>query len=736
MKIRENTLRHHIIALLLLICAVSATSTMAQWQSSGGPFANAVYSVLPVVDSTNTKILFAGTSSGVFKLTYDGTSWNAESRGLSGMYVRSLILMNKKLYASTPNGTYWSTDEGENWTQIYLGMGINDNAYTLMVSANNIYIGTAYGMYFSNNNGASWQKIYGTDYYTYAFADDGIYLYGGATNGIYAFTNDSTNRSSVRIGLKISYTITAVAAAPYTAGSSNIFVGTAYDGIFRSTNSGTTWDSISTGLTKLGMNIRSLAVKENGSGGFNVFAGTNQGVFISTDKGNSWNPADNGIMSAGVLNVYTLTVSGNNIYAGTELGAYLSTDDGNDWTPINVRCTDTTYEVYNLAALKDKSSENHMYAGCRTTGLFLLSGKDNLWYQDNDINLNAYYPSIVWPISLCAKDTQLFIGTNSGIYSSADGGPNWIQLENYDYVLNIVCYDTLWLAGLTGSVLYSTDNGSQWQKLGASFASSDVFAIAMNEKNVYAGTASNGMYTAKILDTTWTEINNGLLNKHIYSLLLTPDGNGGTDLFAGTDYGVFMLKIGDTTWKAARTGFTGYGFYIRALKSYVTKSGSTCLFAGTYGGGVYVSKDFGASWLSVGIGFSSNGLYVNDLLVVGDSLYAGTKDGVWRRSISEILTGVEETPLNTSKKQYALEQNYPNPFNPSTVISYYVPAESQVSLKVYDVLGNEVMTLVHKDEAGGNHSVTFNARNLSSGIYFYTLRAGNYMETKKMLLLK
>ena len=729
-------MRNHIIALLILICAVSTTNTIAQWQYSGGPFANAVYCVLPVADAANAKTLFAGTSSGVFKLTYDGTSWNAESRGLSSMYVRSLILINKKLYASTPNGTYWSTDEGANWTQIYLGIGVNDNAYTLMVSANNIYIGTAYGMYFSNNNGASWQKIYGTDYYTYAFADDGMYLYGGATDGIYAFTNDSTNRSSIRIGLKSSYNISTVAAAPYTGGSSNIFVGTPYDGIFRSNNSGTTWDSISTGLTRIGLSIRSLAVKETGSGGFNVFAGTNQGVFISTDKGNSWSPADNGLMGTGVLNVYSLTVSGDNIYAGTELGAYLSTNDGNNWTPIHVRCADTTYEVYNLAALKKNTGENHLYAGCRYLGLYLLSEKDNLWYQDNDINLSAYYPSTVWPVSLCAKDTQLIIGTNSGIYASADGGPNWTQLEKYDFVLNMVCHDTLMMAGLTGSVLYSSDNGSSWQMLGKTFSASDVRAITMCGKDTYAGTISDGVYRLQNPDTSWEQKNSGLLNKHVYSLLTVTGDTGDTNIFAGTDYGVFMLKIGDTTWTAARTGFTGSGFYIRSLKSYVTNSGSTCLFAGTYGGGVYISKDFGASWQSVGTGFSSNGLFVNDLLIIGDTLYAGSKDGVWRRSITEILTGVEDTPLNSNKKQYVLEQNYPNPFNPATVINYYIPSECRVALKIYDILGNEIMTLVHKDEMAGPHSVTFNARNLPSGIYFYSLRAGSYLETRKMLLLK
>jgi len=85
---------------------------------------------------------------------------------------------------------------------------------------------------------------------------------------------------------------------------------------------------------------------------------------------------------------------------------------------------------------------------------------------------------------------------------------------------------------------------------------------------------------------------------------------------------------------------------------------------------------------------------------------------------------------------YNLEQNYPNPFNPSTVISYQLPVTSKVVLKVYDVLGNEVATLVNEEKSSGNYEVEFNASGLTSGIYFYQLQAGSFVETKKMVLLK
>ena len=86
--------------------------------------------------------------------------------------------------------------------------------------------------------------------------------------------------------------------------------------------------------------------------------------------------------------------------------------------------------------------------------------------------------------------------------------------------------------------------------------------------------------------------------------------------------------------------------------------------------------------------------------------------------------------------EFNLSQNYPNPFNPSTTINFSVPKSEFVTLKLYDVLGNEIMTLDSGEKSVGNYEVTFNASSLPSGIYFYKLQAGNSIETKKMVLMK
>jgi hypothetical protein len=101
------------------------------------------------------------------------------------------------------------------------------------------------------------------------------------------------------------------------------------------------------------------------------------------------------------------------------------------------------------------------------------------------------------------------------------------------------------------------------------------------------------------------------------------------------------------------------------------------------------------------------------------------------------VTGIQNDYVSyISPDSYHLAQNYPNPFNPSTKISWQSPVGSWQTLKVYDILGNEVATLVDEFREAGRYEVTFDRSNLASGIYYYRLQAGSFIETKKMVLIK
>ena len=98
-------------------------------------------------------------------------------------------------------------------------------------------------------------------------------------------------------------------------------------------------------------------------------------------------------------------------------------------------------------------------------------------------------------------------------------------------------------------------------------------------------------------------------------------------------------------------------------------------------------------------------------------------------------SGIETENLEIPD-DYHLFQNYPNPFNPSTIIKFQLPVRSRVTLKIYDALSNEVEMLLNEELGSGSYNVEFNAMNYASGIYFYRLKAGKFVQTKKMILMK
>jgi hypothetical protein len=136
-----------------------------------------------------------------------------------------------------------------------------------------------------------------------------------------------------------------------------------------------------------------------------------------------------------------------------------------------------------------------------------------------------------------------------------------------------------------------------------------------------------------------------------------------------------------------------------------------------------VAKEF---LIANGLGFEDGGNYLK--------LNLSTNIGV-DIVLADIITSIDDQ-INITPDDFILEQNYPNPFNPSTVISYQLPVSSDVTLKVYDILGNEIATLVDEHKPAGRYEVDFNASSLSSGVYFYQLKANNFIKTKKMILIK
>ena len=147
---------------------------------------------------------------------------------------------------------------------------------------------------------------------------------------------------------------------------------------------------------------------------------------------------------------------------------------------------------------------------------------------------------------------------------------------------------------------------------------------------------------------------------------------------------------------------------------------------------VYKTNDGGINWTQQVSSTTEklNDVYFTDInngVIVGDN-------GIVRRTSTGGVTGMDKEII--TNVNFALHQNYPNPFNPITTISYELPKAGKVSIKIFDLLGREITTLVDEYKNAGSYEVEFKANYLPSGVYFYQLKAGDYIFTKKMVLLK
>ena len=178
-------------------------------------------------------------------------------------------------------------------------------------------------------------------------------------------------------------------------------------------------------------------------------------------------------------------------------------------------------------------------------------------------------------------------------------------------------------------------------------------------------------------------------------------------------------------------GFSGGFVYSLAI------SGNN-IFAGTDVSGVYLSTNNGQNWLQKNQGFT-NIPTVYSLLIANNYIFAGT-DGysVWRRELAEII-GIQNISTEIPSA-YSLEQNYPNPFNSMTNVKFQLKSGmlngGNAKIIVFDILGKEIKELVNEELSPGTYQVNFDGSNLTSGIYFYRMTAGDFIETRKMILIK
>lgn len=371
------------------------------------------------------------------------------------------------------------------------------------------------------------------------------------------------------------------------------------------------------------------------------------------------------------------------------------------------------------------SDSNYVFAGTTAGGVYASTDSGATWTQ-RDSGLGDMYVS-----GLAFMGANLFVGTDNGVYRSTNVGVSWRSagLVNVNAgVVRIAVFDTTiftitncYCSADQYNLNESTDLGATWTQVWVPPSSyTSVYGINANDTSVFIGTNRNGIYYSTNCGTDWIQIDSAIGVMTI--------GVGAERLWAADSRGLEFSTNGGSTWDTLNAGLPS-GVFINAIGF-----SNDNVFLGTYNASIFLLKEKQSYWSPVGAGLPDT-MDVTSLAVSGMNLLAGTSRNLWQRPLSEMITAINDPPRPIAS-DFVLAQNYPNPFNPSTVISYQLPTNAFVKLKIYDVLGREIRSLVNGRESAGDHSVVLNADGLPSGVYFYRLEAGNYILTKKLTVLK
>jgi hypothetical protein len=721
---------HSYLFILLQLVFLSNTVSLAQWVSTNGPFGGEARAL--VISGNN---FFACVDGDVYMSSNNGNNWKATSLVNKG--VNELVSINGLILAgSGGGGIFLSSDNGNNWVPANNGLPAGNVDYMtaigelLFVYISNSIVGQpGYGIYRSTDSGTSW--VYANNGLTGVWVNSivGVMdefgkrtLYAGVINGVMKSIDNGNTWTSD--GLE-NYNVSSFAVISDGIGGSNIIAGT-NKGVFLSTGSGSGWTQVNSGMNDL--MISALAVSPNNSGGTIIIAGTEGGnVYISSNNGSTWNAASTGLISGTWetgASINSFTVSGSDIYACTYAGLFQSDNNIFNWKPINDGIP--FISIQDLSVIPNGLGNTNIFAGTFPSGVFLSTNNGSNWTAINNginsINITAF----------TTYDKNIYAGGQTGVFLSTNNGSVWnnIGLVNSGEVVSLYASQdgsghTIILAGTWNGLYRTTNNGGNWDSV-LSFYVSD-YAISPLDSNIFAGT-HQGVLISSDKGITWNSRNTGLPVTNINKLTFC-----GSNLFASTTYALYLSTDNGLSWNPTSLQLPA-NVLIYSLADNYNGTGKADIFAGTNNAGVIVSTDNGLTWNSANSGLSDKSVY--SLAVSGAYLFAGTNvSGVWKRQLSE-LESIHETPPAQILQQFSLSQNYPNPFNPNTTIRYSIPKASFVNIRIYDILGREVKTLANEQKQAGNYSINFNGNNFASGIYFYRMQAGNFIQTKKLVLLK
>lgn len=407
-----------------------------------------------------------------------------------------------------------------------------------------------------------------------------------------------------------------------------------------------------------------------------------------------------------------------------------------------------------IVSLKLSAQPSYDYADIfflDSTNGWILSSQDYLW---KTTNAGSTWTS-VYDTRIDTLGKLFFINEQNGwmllntsLYSSSDGGNSWNFKYEFSqffgtFDINFINDSVGFIS--SGSILYrTTDSGQNWDSsmniLGT------IFKISFYKESI--GFVSSGtifeyfVHKTTDLGNSWTLSNyfGNLSGCYFGKFEIISENEAINELWYADWVGISVLM--KTTDQGNSWGSVGSGFLFTFGLTDFEFTSHLNGWAATQSKSIFRTSNGGVNWDTLHISTTLNENIYNFEFFNSSIAYGITSNHIYYTSdgwetfsiVDSIVTGIYNQELNAFN--FTLHQNYPNPFNPSTTIKYELPQSGWISLKVFDVLGREVSMLVGDYSERGKHEITFDASELSSGIYIYKLQSGIFVQSRKMILLK
>jgi photosystem II stability/assembly factor-like uncharacterized protein len=722
---------------------------------------------------SNPNIIYVGAAQGgVWKTTNGGINWIAVTDGLSSLSCGDVVIDPSNpntLYLGTGeqnysgdshygDGIFKSTDAGTTWSKIAT-TAVGTYFSKLAIDPSNtstVYAAGNQGIYKSTNSGVNWTSTSSITYTNCIIIDptntQTLYTSSGtsyssgtvrkSTNGglVWLMTTNGLPSGTGRIQLAMATGNPNILYASISNTSGSLV------GLYRTTDAANTWTLQASTPNYLGSqgwydNVVTVMPSSPNNvlvGGIDIYSSNDAGVTLN--RKTNWAATTSSNFSH--ADIHNLSYNGGLLYCCSDGGVYKSTDDGTSWIDLNHDLSTLQYQ----SADYDPTTLLKLYGGCQDNDKETTTDGGNNWNQRttgdggytivDPVNTNYIYCQYVSgslersanygvsfteirpsgstgglfynPFEMAPGDHNTIVFGRADVWKTtsaqtATQSSGWTQIAATTDIggsvsaigISSIDINIIYIGTSNGKIIVTTNNGGKWTAQGGFPYVSDFVVDASNDAVCYAsfaGTAYQHVAKTTNYGVNWVNITNDLPNIAANSISLR--NNAPRMIFAGTDIGVFSSTNEGSNWVSFNTGFPSVQIYDMKYKDNVG-----ILLVATHGRGCWTFN------VNQAVGIAGNN---NDI-----------------------------------PNEYRLMQNYPNPFNPSTSISYELPSGGLVTLKIYDILGNQVIELVNGHQNAGVHRVEWDASGYPSGAYFYKITvnntnsgAGNFFDTKKMVLIK